>query len=256
MKLVNVRSDHSRRVHGRWVYGIRVVTRRLEVNSASVREVCLGSPPSSRRSRVEQLAAAARVAVRTVDGVTLRQLTGTTAHQGVAALVQPFQYKDWEEVVAQAPGPLLVLDQIQDPQNLGALIRTAAAARMAAVVIPLHGAAGITASVEKAAAGAVNDIAICRVGNVCRTLRALRPHRYWSIGLVPRDGEDLFTMAIPERPVLVLGGETGIRPSVARVCDRRVSIRMAGGSESLNASVAGALAMYEIVRRGVNGEGR
>jgi 23S rRNA (guanosine2251-2'-O)-methyltransferase len=187
--------------------------------------------------------------VRSVDALQLRTLAGSDEHQGVAALVEAVGYADLFEVLKVDAGPLLFLDQVQDPHNLGALIRTAAAVGMAAVVIPRHGAVGVTAAVEKVAAGAVHDVPICQVTNLHRTLIEVRELGYWSIALEPRGGSDLFTLELPDKPVLVLGGESGIRPLVASGCDFRASIPQRQGVESLNASVAGAVAMYDVCRR-------
>ncbi|MDX2168959.1 MAG: 23S rRNA (guanosine(2251)-2'-O)-methyltransferase RlmB [Deltaproteobacteria bacterium] len=246
---VNARRGAPSPAGPRWVFGVNAVERRLSVQPGSVREVRLAGPASPRRNTVAALARAAGVAVRECDAAEMRRMTGSEEHQGVAALVAPFAYADLEVVVGADPGPLLLLDQIQDPHNLGALVRTAAAVGVAAVVIPRHGAAGVTAAVEKVAAGAVNDVPICQVANLHRTLLDLRELGYWSIALVPRGGVDLFTIDLPERPALVLGGEGGIRPLVASTCDFLASIPQRSGVESLNASVAGAVAMYEVARR-------
>jgi 23S rRNA (guanosine2251-2'-O)-methyltransferase len=120
---------------------------------------------------------------------------------------------------------------------------------MAAVVIPRHGAAGVTAAVEKVAAGAVVDVPICQVANLHRLLVGLRSAGCWSIALTPRGGQSLFAIEIPLRPVVVVGGETGLRPLVEAACDLQASIPQRPGVESLNASVAGAIAMYEVCRR-------
>jgi 23S rRNA (guanosine2251-2'-O)-methyltransferase len=129
------------------------------------------------------------------------------------------------------------------------LIRTAAAVGMAAVVVPRHGAAPISAAVEKVAAGAVNDVPICETGNLHRCLLDLRELGYWSIALSAAADQNLFSLDVPERPALVLGGETGLRPLVEQTCDFRAAIPLRAGVESLNASVAGAIAMYEVSRR-------
>jgi 23S rRNA (guanosine2251-2'-O)-methyltransferase len=179
----------------------------------------------------------------------LHRLTGSDAHQGVAALADPFEYADLAGILAQASAPILVLDQVQDPHNLGALIRTAAAVGMAAVVIPRHGAATVTPAVEKVAAGAINDVPICPAGNLRRCLLDLRELGCWNIALSPRAEQNLFSLDLPPRPVLVLGGETGLRPLVEETCDLHATIPLRGGVESLNASVAGAVAMYEVARR-------
>jgi 23S rRNA (guanosine2251-2'-O)-methyltransferase len=103
--------------------------------------------------------------------------------------------------------------------------------------------------VEKVAAGAVNDIPICQVANVHRTLLDLRQLGYWSIALTPAGGASIFDLDLPQRPALVLGGESGLRPLVETTCDLRASIPQRSEVESLNASVAGAIAMYDVCRR-------
>jgi 23S rRNA (guanosine2251-2'-O)-methyltransferase len=246
---VNARRGGGLATAPRWVFGINAVERRLAVQPGSVREILLAGPASGRRTAIAEMARAAGVPVRESDAADLRRVTATPEHQGVAALVAPFAYADLPTVVQADPGPLLVLDQVQDPHNLGALVRTAAAVGMAAVVIPRHSAAGVTAAVEKVAAGGVNDVPICQVANLHRTLLDLREKGYWSIALVPRGGVDLFSLDLPERPALVLGGEVGLRPLVASTCDFQAFIPQRDGVESLNASVAGAVAMYEVARR-------
>jgi 23S rRNA (guanosine2251-2'-O)-methyltransferase len=231
------------------LYGVNAVARRLAVQPRSIRALEVLEGESGRRAAIAVAARRAGIAVRESDHSTLRRLTGSDAHQGVAALAGPFEYQELGAVIAERPDPVLVLDQIQDPHNLGALIRTAAAVGMAAVVIPRHGAVGVTATVEKVAAGTVNDIAICQATNLRAALLALRAHGYWSIALSQHAQQSVFTLEIPERPVLVLGGETGIRPLVERTCDIRATIPLRDAVESLNASVAGGVAMYEVARR-------
>jgi 23S rRNA (guanosine2251-2'-O)-methyltransferase len=245
-RVVNASADADR---PRWVFGVNAIARRLEVDPTSVRELYLQHGDSPRRAALARAAGTAGIHLREADGTTLSRLTGSDGHQGVAALADPYRYRDLVDVLAGDPGPLLLLDQVQDPHNFGALIRTAAAAGMAAILIPRHGAVGVSPAAEKVAAGAVNDIAICRVANVHRCLIELRTHGYWSIGLTPRDGQDLFALEWPEKPVLVLGGEGGLRPLVEQTCDFRASIPVRSAVESLNASVAGALAMYEASRQ-------
>jgi 23S rRNA (guanosine2251-2'-O)-methyltransferase len=166
----------------------------------------------------------------------------------VVARAAAYRYADLHSLL-ETGAPLLVADQVHDPNNLGALARTAAAVGMGGIVLPERGAAGVTGAVEKAAAGAVNDLLICRVVNLVRALGELAEGGYWSIALVPQGGEDLFRLSLPEKPVLVLGGERGLRPLVQRKCDLQATIPVPGPIESLNASVAGAIAMYELFRR-------
>lgn len=248
-KVVNARPDDQRAERARWLYGINAVARRLEVQPASVRALHLLRGDSPRRAALVHTAERAGIPVHAADQATLQHLTGSESHQGVAALADPYQYHDLRAVLARSRGPVLVLDQVQDPHNLGALIRTAAAVDMAAVVIPRHGAAGVSPAVEKVAAGAVNDVPICQAANMRQCLLDLRRLGYWTIALTPRAGQNLFALDLPALPVLVLGGETGLRPLVEQTCDLRASIPLRAGVESLNASVAGAVAMYEVARR-------
>lgn len=232
-----------------WAFGINAVARRLEAQPASVRELLVLRGDHPRRAALERAARRHGIAVRVADADTLRRLTGSEGHQGVAALVGGFCYAELDAVLDADPGPLLLLDHLQDPHNFGALLRTAAAAGMAAVVIPRDRAAGVTGAVEKVAAGAVNDVPICQVGNLHRTLLDLRAAGYWSIALSPDGGTSIFDLELPQRPVLVLGGETGLHSLVETTCDLRAAIPQRPGVESLNASVAGAVAMYEVCRR-------
>lgn len=246
---VNARRRGRRESTTYWAFGVNAVARRLAVNPVSVREVCTLTGEHDRRGAIAAAARMHGLPVRVVDADTLRRLTASDGHQGVAALVGAFPYRDLATVVAADPGPVLLLDHLQDPHNLGALIRTAAAAGMTAVAIPRHEAVGVTGAVEKVAAGAVNDVPICQVGNVHRTLLDLRQQGYWSIALAPVGGSSIFELELPARPVLVLGGEAGLRPLVASTCDLRASIPQRSAVESLNASVAGAVAMYDVCRR-------
>lgn len=247
-EVVNARASASRSTPSRWVYGINAVRRRLELRPDTVLEVCLANRRSSRLDGVIQLLPH-HVPIRDVDEAALSRIAGTTAHQGIAARTTSFQYRDLESLLGQRSDLLLMIDQMQDPQNFGALLRTAAAAGVAGVIIPRDGAVGVTPAAEKAAAGAVHDIAVCQVVNLRRTLDALAAQGFWTVGLIPHGGESLFDVDLPERLVVVLGGEGGIRPLVARSCDFRVSIPMTAGIESLNASVAGAIVLFELRRR-------
>jgi 23S rRNA (guanosine2251-2'-O)-methyltransferase len=231
------------------VFGINAVLRRIEVRPGSVREICILPRRAGRLGEVVASAKRAGIPIRESESVALRRLTGSPDHQGVAALSEPYVYAELDAVMSSDTRTLLLLDQIQDPRNLGALLRTAAAVRMDAVILPRHGAVGVTPTVEKASAGTTLDVAVCRVTNLCRTLDLLKTKDFWSVACVPRGGANLFEMLLPERVVLVLGGEPGLRPLVERSCDLWASIPLASGVDSLNTSVAGALAMFELWRR-------
>ena len=221
----------------------------MEIRPGSVRKIHILPRRAGRLAQVASLANRVGIPIRESDPATLRDLTGSTDHQGVAALSEPYRYTEFDAVTSTEARALLLLDQIQDPRNLGALLRTAAAAGVDAVILPRNGAVGVTPTVEKASAGSAMDVAVCRVTNLSRALATLRAREFWSVACVPRGGENLFEMTLPERIVLVLGGEAGLRPLVERSCDLRASIPLRLGVESLNTSVAGAIAMYELRRR-------
>jgi 23S rRNA (guanosine2251-2'-O)-methyltransferase len=230
------------------------VLRRLERNPSSVREVRLLPKVQRRLINLVDTAHRANVPVREGDEATLRRLTGTFDHQGTAALAEPYRYRDLQDVLDEidlaGPSlPFLVLDKIQDPHNLGALLRTAAAVGVRAVILPRHGAASVTPSVEKASAGATNDVSVSRAANLIQVLDRLRILRFWSVGLVPRGGQNIFTLDLPDRLALVLGGEAGLRRLVEQRCDIEATIPVRAAVDSLNASVAGAVALYELYRR-------
>jgi len=246
---VNVTSGPPREQRDRWIYGINPVARRLQVAPASVRELRISGREAGRLASIEALARRAGVAVHPADDNLLSRLTASSHHQGVAALTVAFEYTDLGRLLEAGLESALVLDQIQDPHNLGALIRSAAAAGAGAVIVPRHGAVGVTPTVEKVAAGAVNDVPVCAVTNVSRTLEDLRETGFWAVALAAGAKESIFRLEVPGKVALVLGSEQGIRPLVRRTCDFEASIPMAGGVESLNASVAGAVAMFELFCR-------
>ncbi len=205
--------------------------------------------PSERLAPIVAAATAAGVAVQAVGEERLATLAGHGRHLGVVATVPPFPYAELGTVLRATPRLLLVADRIQDPHNLGALIRTAETVGAGAVIIPKDGSVPITPAVEVAAAGATALVPVCRVVNVARTLRTVKEHGYWTLGLVPQGGGDLYGLEPPERAVVVVGGEEGMRVLVREQCDLLISIPMMGKIGSLNASVAAAVAVYELVRR-------
>lgn len=243
--------NESRRVNAggeRWIYGAHAVERRLTVHPESVRALYLSGRMSPRRRELSDLARRHQIAVREADEATMRKHSGSDAHQGVVAQVAAFDYCDLAALTRDGRS-ILVLDQIHDPQNFGALLRTASAAGFAGAVLPERGATGVTGAVEKASAGAVNDIGVCRVVNLVRALEQLAAAGYWRLALMADEQQSLFAVDIPQPVALVLGGETGIRRLVHEHCDLSASIPQVGPVESLNASVAGAVAMYEILRQ-------
>jgi 23S rRNA (guanosine2251-2'-O)-methyltransferase len=204
--------------------------------------------------------AGARVSVRTAEEIEAR--CGSAAHQGVCADAGAYPYADAEALLGGERPLLVALDQVQDPQNLGSICRTAECAGAAGVVIPERRAAEVTPAVCKASAGAVEHIAIARVRNMADFLIAARAAGCWSYGAsageaggrrpVAYDTPDYAGSGV----VLVLGSEgSGLRPRVAKECDELIALPLRGRLQSLGVSAAAAALLYEILQdraRGVD----
>ena len=197
------------------------------------------------------------VAVRIATGEEIERRCGSSAHQGVCAEAGPFVYADIDELLSQASPLLVALDQVQDPQNLGSICRTAECAGAAAVVIPERRAAEVTAAVCKASAGAVEHLPVARVRNMADFLADARRAGCWCYGAsaaeegAPRqplayDAPDYAGAGV----ALVLGSEGGgLRPRVAKACDELIALPLLGRIESLGVSAAAAAILYEILQR-------
>ena len=202
--------------------------------------------------RVQEIVDLARdngVPVRFEARNALDRLAGSAAHQGIVALGAARKYSDLEDVI---PGAelLVVLDGVEDPHNLGAIVRTAHAAGASAVVVPERRAAGLTDVVAKAAAGALEHLAVARVVNVNRALEQLKKSGFWIYGLDERGEQDYDQVDYGSPAALVLGGEgKGLHDLTRRRCDLLIRIPMAGKISSLNVSVAAGVALFEWRRR-------
>lgn len=189
------------------------------------------------------------VPVRFEERHALDRVAGGSAHQGVVALGAAHRYAALEEIL-ECARMVVLLDGVEDPHNLGAIIRTAHAAGADAVVIPERRAVGITETVAKAAAGALEHLPVVRVGNVNRALEALKAQGFWIYGLDERGKQDYDRIDYTPPAVLVLGGEgKGLHHQVRRHCDFLVRIPMAGKISSLNVSVAAGVVLFEWKRR-------
>jgi 23S rRNA (guanosine2251-2'-O)-methyltransferase len=182
----------------------------------------------------------------------LTEAAGSPDHQGLVAWCEPYAYADaWE--LAASPNPLLCcLDQVTDPRNLGAVVRSAAGAGATGVVLPAHGAAVVTPAVARASAGAVEHLPVAVVPNLARYLANVKSDTLW-VYAAAADGETtLWDAALTDGVALVFGAEgKGVRPLVRRTCDATIAIPLADGVESLNVSVAAAVALFEARRQRV-----
>jgi 23S rRNA (guanosine2251-2'-O)-methyltransferase len=195
-----------------------------------------------------ELARRASVPVRFEPRAALDRLAGSPAHQGVVALAAAKKYADLDSAVESEL--VVVLDGVEDPHNLGAIIRTAHAAGAGAVIIPERRAASVTDVVAKAAAGALEHLPVVRVTNVNRTLEELKERGYWIYGLDERGTEPYDHVEYNTPTALVLGSEgKGLHEQVRKHCDLLVRIPMAGKISSLNVSVAAGVVLFEWRRR-------
>jgi 23S rRNA (guanosine2251-2'-O)-methyltransferase len=193
------------------------------------------------------------VFVEEVDKATFSALVPEQSTQGVAAEVGEQPAADLEDLIAAAgaePSFLLLLDQIQDPHNVGALIRTANAAGVHGVILPERRAAPLSGTVAKASAGAVVFTPTARAPNLVGAMDRLRRSGVWTMGLDDSARVSIYEADLTAPLALVIGGESaGLRRLTREHCDSLLRIPMTGAVESLNASVAGAIAMYEVVRQ-------
>ncbi len=238
-------------MEGFWVYGINPV---YEALRSSIKATKLLIARGRRRKELEgilEIAARRGLEPIEVDRSRLDQLVQSAPHQGVILRVGPFPYRELEDVLKGEGDPLvLVLDGVEDPRNLGAIIRTAEACGVWGVLIPKRRAAEVTATVAKASAGAVFHVPVAKVTNVREALRRIKTAGLWVVGAEADAPRSVFEEDLTSPLAVVIGGEgKGIRPVVRRECDFLVSIPMRGMVNSLNASVAAAVILYEVIRQ-------
>ena len=236
------------------LYGLHAVREALKAWNRPLQRV-LVIRTDKQFSDLVQLARSRRVPIHVQPQASLDRLVHDGKHQGVVAFTSAKAYQTEESILARAAqrheAPLLVvLDGVEDPHNLGAVLRTAEGAGAHGVFIPERRAAGLTSVVAKASAGAIDHIPVARVTNISRSLESLAAAGVWVYGVTP-SGNKIFTDIDLREPVaLVLGGEgTGIRPGVLQHCDDCVRIPLRGQVQSLNVSAAAAIVLFEAVRQ-------
>jgi 23S rRNA (guanosine2251-2'-O)-methyltransferase len=239
-----------------WIAGINAVASALEYDAEHVREVLVeAGQKNPRLTEIEERARQLEVPVRKVNAQAIGGVAGDLRHQGVVARYEAAKATTEAELVplveaANGKALVLVLDGVQDPHNLGACLRSAAAAGVTAVVIPKDKAAPVNATVRKTSAGAADRIPVVSVTNLARTLRTLKDAGVWVYGLDGTAPESLYGIDLKGNVALVLGGEgEGMRRLTREHCDGLVRILMPGSMESLNVSVAAGIALFEAVRQ-------
>ena len=238
------------------LYGQHAVRAAVRYDAAHVVEAWIEARRRDQRMRrlVEQIEAVG-CPVHSVDRRELDRLCGGEAHQGVAVRYQGPKPRDDDDLGAMlaaldAPPFLLVLDQIQDPHNLGACLRIADGAGMHGVITPRDRAAGLTPTVYKVASGAAQTVPLYQVTNLARTLRHLREAGIWLVGAADSAAHSLYEGDLTGPLALLMGAEgKGLRRLTREACDQLVSIPMAGTVSSLNVSVATGVMVFEAVRQ-------
>jgi 23S rRNA (guanosine2251-2'-O)-methyltransferase len=239
------------------IYGINAVSEALKARGRSFEWVGVAKERHDLRlQRVIDECRKNSIAVRFLGRPELDRMAGNNAHQGVVAVTSGKQYNELEDLLAGKRGKyslLVLLDGIEDPHNLGAVLRTADAAGADGVVIPERRAVGVTPTVTKASAGASEHLPIAKVTNIARTVDELKEKNIWIVGLDERGSKEYDAIDYKMDCGIVLGAEgKGVHDLVKKKCDFLVSIPMLGKMSSLNVSVAAGVMLYEIVRQRKN----
>lgn len=242
-----------------YIYGINSVTEALKARGQAFQWV--GMAKERHDIRLQRLIEDCRklgIQVRFVERTELDRMANNAAHQGVVAVTSAKQYNDLDDVISSKRGQyslVVVLDGVEDPHNLGAILRTSDAAGADGVVIPDRRAAGVTGTVTKVSAGASEHLPIAKVTNIARTVEDLKDRNIWTVGLDEHGKQTYDALDYKMDCALVLGAEgKGLHDLVKKKCDFLVSIPMLGKVPSLNVSVAAAVVLYEIVRQRRAGE--
>lgn len=239
-----------------WIAGINSVEAAIANDAENVREVLIEA--GARNPRISEIETNARrygIEVRRVTQQALEGIAGGLRHQGAVAryaAARTWDENELPELVEAAGGKalILVLDGVQDPHNLGACLRSAAAAGVTAVVIPKDKAVQVNATVRKTSAGAADSIPVIRATNLARCMRDLQQMGVWLYGLAGDATASLYKIDLRGNVALVLGGEAdGLRRLTREHCDQLVKIPMPGPTESLNVSVATGVSLFEAVRQ-------
>lgn len=233
------------------VYGLNPVREAIRANPDRIRYIAVAREQKGRLDSLVREAREHDVAVRVIPAVQLDRLAGRGVHNGVVAEIESIGYADFEDVTAdEATSFILLLDEVQDPQNLGAILRVADAFSVDLVVITEHESAGLTPAAVKASAGAAEWVRVAQVKNLARSIESLKDRGYW-VYAAAMNGDRPDGIDWSGKVAIVLGNEgRGIRRNVLEHCDRTITIPMSGHVESLNVSTAAAVLCYEVRRGG------
>ncbi len=238
------------------LYGINPVFEALKADRRKIVEIYIAENKTSGRiAKVVKLAESKNIPVKKVNTEQLKSIAGASQHQGISAKAKPYIMAGLTDIIGSEPKNvdrrfLLMLDNMLDPRNLGAIIRTALGVGIDGIIIPKDRSAMPTPAVSRTSAGAIEHVCLIRVTNMVDTIRILKQQGVWIVGLDKGAEKTVYSSDLTGSIAIVIGGEEkGIRPLVKKNCDFLVSIPQMGQVNSLNASVAAAIAMYEAFRQ-------
>jgi 23S rRNA (guanosine2251-2'-O)-methyltransferase len=238
------------------IYGIHPVLEGLKADRRDFHQIYVLDQKISKRIRqIVSLADSRKIEIKPIQRPKMKEITGTDQHQGIGASVDAYPLVELSDLLGrlhrrQDDPFLLLLDNVMDPSNLGALIRTALCVGTDGIILPKDRSASPTPAVSKASAGALEHAVMVRVNNLVNVVKLLKKEGVWIIGLDQIADKSAFKSNLKGPVAIVIGGEgKGIRPLVKKNCDFLISIPQQGPVESLNASAAGAVAMYEVFRQ-------
>lgn len=236
------------------IYGINAVLEHIKNNKNLNKVYILRERKDQRIREIIKLCKSNGIPYQFVDKKKLSSLTEGKVHQGVIGIMTPFSYLSLKELLKKSENKknvfILVLDKIEDPGNLGALIRTAACAGISGIVIERYKSSPVTSTVIKVSEGGINYVPIARTGSIMNTIKLLKEYGYTVIG-TKADGDKIyFEQVYPEKTALILGNEgKGLGPKTLERCDYTIRIPISSAMESLNVSSSGAILIYEWVRQ-------
>jgi 23S rRNA (guanosine2251-2'-O)-methyltransferase len=234
------------------LYGINAINEALKANPGKIERICVERGQKNPRiQEILELSRQNHVRISFEDKSWLDRKSEGARHQGILGYVAELATFEVEDILAQAKSKLLViLDGIEDPHNLGAIIRSAEAAGVDGIFVPQHRSTGLTASVVKASAGAASHAKVARIKNVAQTLESLKKSGYWVTGLDAISDHPIWKVDLVAPTALVMGNEgSGLHRLVKEKCDFLASLPIRGNVGSYNVSVAAGIALYEVLRQ-------
>jgi 23S rRNA (guanosine2251-2'-O)-methyltransferase len=235
------------------LYGINAVSEALKAYPEKIERICVER--GKKNPRIQEIIDAARqkqVRISFEERSWLDRKSEGSRHQGILCYASEITTFESDDIIEQAkfPGLLVILDEIEDPHNLGAILRSAEAANADGVFLPQHRSAGLTAAAVKASAGAASHIKVARGWNISRLIDVLKERKFWVVGLDAASDKRIWDLDLTMPLALVLGNEgTGLHRLVKERCDFVASLPIKGNVGSYNVSVAAGIALYEVLRQ-------